>query len=84
MRERTAALLTPVLTAALLLFNVLAHLQIAVLNGATLCVAGLVLLASLGAGVLAAAGPSLLRVGVLAGCVVALLDTAFPLRNLFE
>jgi hypothetical protein len=84
MRESIAALLVPVLTTALLLYQVLAHLQIALLNRATLLIAGPALLLSLGLGVLAATGPWLIRVGVLAACILLLLDTALPLRTLFE
>ena len=84
MRESIAALLVPALTTALLLYKVLAHLQIALLSGATLLIAGSALVLSLGVGVLAATGPSVIRVGILAACVVLLLDTALPLRFLFE
>ena len=84
MRESIAALLVPVLTTALLLYKVLAHLQIPFLNVATLFIVGPALLVSLGVGVLAFSGPWLARVGILAACVVLLLDTSLPLRNLFE
>lgn len=84
MRESIAALLVPVLTTALLLYKVLAHLQIPLLNGATLFIVGPALLVSLGVGVLAFAGPGLVRVGILAACVVLFLDTSLPLRHLFE
>lgn len=83
MKESIAALLVPILTTALLLYKVLAHLQIALLNGATLLIVGPAILASIFAGVLAAKGPRLVRVSILAGCMVLLLDTAFPLRGLF-
>ena len=83
MREFIAALLVPILTTALLLYNVLAHLQFALLNPATLFVVTSALFASLCAGVLAAKGPRVVRVIILAGCVLLLLDTSFPLADLF-
>ena len=84
MRETVAAFLVPILTTILLLYSVLAHLQIALLNEATLIIAGAALLGAAAVGVVAALGPPLVRIVLLAGCAVLLLDTMLPLRQTFE
>lgn len=82
-KESVAALAIPVLTTAILLYRVVALLQVALLNRATLWIAGPALLGSLCVGVVAAFGPRLLRVAIIAGCVLVLFDTSFSLVDLF-
>jgi len=84
MKEKAASFLVPLLTAVVLLYQVLASLRIAVTHGATLLLIGIVLAIAGAAGVLAAFGPSLVRVGVLAASMLVLLDVTFHLSAFFD
>src|SRR5215203_3506021 len=84
MKERVASFLVPLLTAVVLLYQVLASLQVAVLHSATLLVIGVTLAAAVLAGLLAAIGPAVVRVAVLALCTLLFLDVTFHLSAAFE
>jgi hypothetical protein len=74
----------PVLTAVILLYQVLSSLQIAVTYGATQLVIGTTLAAAVVAGLFAAFGPAVVRVGVLALCALLFLDVTFHLSGVFD
>jgi hypothetical protein len=84
MKQRVASFLVPVLTAVILLYQVVTDLRIAVLQGATLWVIGLAMLAAAVAGLLAAFGPAVVRVGVLVACTLLFLDVSFHLSGAFD
>lgn len=83
-KERVASFLVPVLIAVVLLYQVLADLQIAVTHGATLLIIGVVLALAAAAGVVAALGPPVVRVVVLAACALLFLDVTFHLSGVFD
>jgi hypothetical protein len=84
MKHRVASFLVPVLTAVVLLYQVLTDLQIAVMHGATLRIIGVVLLGAAIAGLLAAVGPAVVRVTVLAACTLLFLDLSLHLSGVFR
>jgi hypothetical protein len=84
MKERVASFLVPLLTAVVLLYQVVTDLQIAVLHGATLQIIGVVLGAAAVAGLVAALGPPVVRVCVLAACTLLFLDVALHLSSVFR
>ena len=84
MKETLAAFFAPILIAVLLLYRVLADLQIALTHDATLRVIAIALSIAVAAGLLAALGPSLVRVGVLAASALVLLDATAHLSGVFD
>jgi hypothetical protein len=84
MNRKLAAFLVPVLAAVVLLYQVLADLQVAVTHDATLLVIGIVIAPAVLAGLLAALGPAIVRVGVLALTAVLFLDATMRLSGVFE
>jgi hypothetical protein len=84
MKGRLAAFLVPPLTALIFLYQVFSDLQIAVTHDATLRVIGLTLGVAVAGGVLAAVGPSLVRVGVLTACAILFLDLTVHLSGVFD
>jgi hypothetical protein len=83
-RDRVASFLVPFLTAFVLLYQVLADLRIAVIHAATLEIIGMTLAVAAAAGVLAAFGPPVVRVVVLAVCVILFLDVTLHLSGVFR
>lgn len=83
-KERLACFLVPFLTAVVLLYKVLAHLQIALTHLATLAVAGTILGVAAILGALAAFGPSVVRVLVLGASTILFLDVTFHLSGFFD
>jgi hypothetical protein len=79
-----ASFLVPVLTGVVLLYNVLAHLQIAILQPAAVLVIVTTLTIAAAAGALAAFGPTLLRIGVLTVSALAVVDATAHLPAVFE
>jgi hypothetical protein len=84
MKARVASFLVPLLTAVILLYQVLGSLQIAVMHSATLLVIGVTLAAAAVAGLLAAIGPVLVRVAVFALCAFLFADVTFHLSAVFD
>jgi hypothetical protein len=84
MNGKLAAFLVPVLATVALLYQVLADLQVALTHDATLLVTGIVLAGAVVAGALAALGPPVVRVAVLAVTFVAFLDVTIRLSGVFE
>jgi hypothetical protein len=84
MNGKLATFCVPVLAAVALLYHVLADLQVAVTQDATLLVIGMTLGLAAAAGLLAAFGPPVLRVGVLAVTAVVFLDVAVRLSGVFD
>ncbi len=84
MKEKIACFLIPLLIAVVLLYQVLTDLQLAVTNPATLLVIGITLVIAAAAGALAAFGPTVVRVGVLAACALLFLDVTFHLSGVFN
>jgi hypothetical protein len=84
MKQKVACFLIPLLSASVLLYQLLANLQIAVRHGGTLVVIGVVLASAAAAGALAAFGPQVVRVGVLAVCALLFLDLTFHLPGVFD
>jgi hypothetical protein len=84
MKERVACFLVPVLTAVILLYQVLVSLQIAVTHSATLLVIGVTMAAAVTIGLLAAFAPALVRVGLLAACTLIFLDVTFHLSGVLD
>ena len=83
-KQRLVCFLVPVLTAVVLLYQVLSSLQIAVMHGATLAVIGITLAVAVAAGLLAAYGGSAIRVGVFVVCALVFLDVTFHLSGVFD
>ncbi|MFL6244705.1 MAG: hypothetical protein ACJ74H_01675 [Thermoanaerobaculia bacterium] len=83
-KQRLACFLVPVVTAMVLLYQVLTDLRIAVLHDATLLIIGVTLAIAVAAGVIAALGPAVVRVAVLTLCALVFLDVTFRLPGLFE
>jgi hypothetical protein len=84
MKEKVASFLVPLLIAVVLLYQVLASLRIAVTHGATLLIIGITLAIAVAAGLLAAFGPPLVRVAVLAASTLVFLDVTFHLSSVFD
>jgi hypothetical protein len=84
MKSRIAYFLVPVLTAVILLYQVLSSPQSAMTRGATLLVIGTALVVAVAAGLLAAFGPPIARVGVLAVCALLFLDLIFGVSGVFD
>jgi hypothetical protein len=84
MKERVASFLIPVLTAFVLLYQVLGSLRIAVTHPATLIVIGVTLAIAIAAGLLAAFSPTVVRVGVFVVCALVFVDVTFRLLDVFE
>jgi hypothetical protein len=82
-KDRVACFLVPVLTAGVLLYKVLAHLQIALTHTATLAVVATVLAVAAILGSVAAFGSSVVRVLVLAASTILFLDVTFHLGGFF-
>ncbi|HKR66321.1 MAG TPA: hypothetical protein VJZ00_21510, partial [Thermoanaerobaculia bacterium] len=74
----------PVLIAAVLLYQVLTDLHIAVFTGATLLIIAVVLGIAAVAGALAAFGPPIVRVIVLAAFTLLFIDVTFHLSGFFD
>ena len=84
MKARVACFLVPILMALVLLYQVLASLQIAVTHNATLLIIGVTLAIAAAAGLIAAIGPQVVRVAVLAACTLVFMDVTFRLSGVFE
>src|SRR5688500_17189382 len=84
MKAKVASFLVPLLIAVVLLYQVLASLRIAVTHGATLMLIGITLAIAGVAGLLAAFGPPLVRVVVLAVSTLVFLDVTFHLSAVFD
>jgi hypothetical protein len=84
LKSKVASFLVPLLTALVLLYQVLSNLRIAVTYGPALLIIGVTLAVAAGAGALAALGPQIVRVGVLAACVLLFLDVTFHLPGIFR
>lgn len=84
MHKRIASFLVPVLVAVVLLYQVLASLQIALTHRATLLVIGFTIAIASAAGLLAAFGPAVVRVGVMVVSALLFLDVTFHLSGVFD
>lgn len=84
MNGKLATFFVPVFAAMALLYQVLADLQVALTHHATLQVIGVTLGLAVAAGLVAAMGPPVLRVSVLAATAVIFLDVTFRLSGVFD
>lgn len=84
MKEKLASFLVPLLTAVVLLYQVLTDLQIAVMHKTTLLVIGVTLAVAAVLGLVAAISPAVVRVGILALCTVLFIDVTFDLPKVFD
>jgi hypothetical protein len=78
-----ASFVIPPLTAVILLYQVLANLQIGFMRSETLIVMGVAVIAAVAAGALAAVGPQWVRIAIFALTTVLLLDMAVHLPDVF-
>lgn len=84
LKQKLLCFLVPVLTAVVLLYQVFTSLRIAVFHAATLSIIGVTLLLAAVAGAVAAFGPAVMRVGVLALSTLVFLDATFQLAGFFR
>lgn len=84
MKQRLACFFIPLLTAIVLLYQVLSSLQIAVTHAAILSIICVTLAIAAAAGLIAALGPAVIRVGVLVVCALIFLDVTFRLSGVFQ